>query len=117
MSVWHCSVVSVQLIDEQTGHADDDCDTAEQDDGHEAMDTMDEGADEAMPAHDQDIVEEEQEQAEPMQEDKAPPCVHPAGRTGELQGAQGTPKALASTLVLTADTTPSRPESVGIAAN
>lgn len=110
-------MVSVQLIDEQTGHADDDRDTAEQDDGHEAMDTMGEGADEAMPSHDQDMVEEEQDQAEPMQEDKAPPCVHPAGQAGEQQGAQGTPKALASTLVLPADTTPSRPESVGIAAD
>ncbi len=80
--------------------ADNDLDAAEEDVQHQATDTMDEAPVEAMPAADQDMAEEEQQLPEPMQEDKVPSSVHHAGLRDDVQGAQGTPKALASTVVI-----------------
>ncbi len=75
---------------------------AEQGDGDEAVDEMDamyEGPAEAMPGQDHDMAEEEQQRPEPMQQDKVLPSVNSAGVRDDLAGAQGTPKALASSLV------------------
>ncbi len=86
---------------EELCYADDTHDTDEQQNA-EAVDEMDaiyEGPAEAMPAQDQDMAEEEQQCAEPVQQDKMLPSVNPAGVRDDLVGAQGTPKALASTLV------------------
>ena len=86
---------------EELCYADDTHDADEQQNA-EAVDDMDaiyEGPAEAMPAQDQDMAEEEQQHAEPVQQDKVLPSVNPAGVRVDLVGAQGTPKALASTLV------------------
>ncbi len=86
---------------EELCYADDTHDADEQQNA-EAVDDMDaiyEGPAEAMPAQDQDMAEEEQQHAEPVQQDKVLPSVNPAGVRDDLVGAQGTPKALASTLV------------------
>ena len=82
-------------------YADDTHDAAEQqnDEAVDEMDAMYEGPAEAMPAQDRDMAEEEQQRPEPMQQDKVLPSVNTAGVRNDLIGAQGTPKALASTLV------------------
>jgi len=86
-------------------YADDTHDAAEQhdDEAVDAMDAMYEGPAEAMPGQDQDMAEEEQQHPEPMQQDKVLPAVNSAGVRDDLVGAQGTPKALASTLVCQRD--------------
>ncbi len=83
---------------EELCYADDTHDAAEQHSGDGAGDEVDamyEGPAEAMPCQDQDMGEEEQQCPEPVQQDKVLPSVV----RHDLVGAQGTPKALASTLV------------------
>ena len=67
---------------------------------------MEEAPAEAMPERDQVMAEQQEEpepmqqQApEPMQEEETKPAVLAVGLKDEGQGAQGTPKAAASTLV------------------
>ena len=90
---------------EELCYADDTHDTAEQqnDEAVDEMDAMYEGPAEAMPAQDQDTAEEEQQRPEPMQQARVLPSVNPAGVKDDLVGAQGTPKALASTRVCQQD--------------
>ena len=90
---------------EELCYADDPHDTAEQqnDEAVDEMDAMYEGPAEAVPAQDQDMTEEEQQRPEPMQQARVLPSVNPAGVRDDLVGAQGTPKALASTLVCQQD--------------
>ena len=60
---------------------------------------MDEGGVDAMPEKDQDKAEDEPQHPEAMQEDLVVPAKQPMRPKDDHQGGQGTPKALASTLV------------------
>lgn len=67
-----------------------------------AADPMDQDGRDAAPDTDQmvhDAQQEQQQQPEAMQEDLVKPIARPVRLHDGLQGAQGTPKAVASTLV------------------
>ena len=74
---------------------------AQQEAAHAVPEPMEEGDSQAEPDRDQQVVEDaQQQQPAVMQEDMAKPDVHSARLQGDAQGpGQGTPKALASTLV------------------
>ena len=70
---------------------------------HAAADPRDQDDREAVPDSDQMVQdaqqEQQQQQPEAMQEDLVKPIARPVRLQDGLQGAQGTPKAVASTLV------------------
>lgn len=66
---------------------------------HDVPSTMDEDSHNAEPESKQNIMQEDQQEPEAMQEDPVKPIARPARLQPESHGAQGTPKAVASTLV------------------
>ena len=67
---------------------------------HAVTDPMDEDTGSAVPGSNQQMQDaQQQQQPEAMKEDLVKPVAHSVRLQGDEQGGQGTPKALASTLV------------------
>lgn len=83
--------------------AEDMLEATHQEAAEPAADPMDQDGRDAMPDSDQMVQdaqqEQQQQQPEAMQEDLVKPIARPVRLHDSLQGPQGTPKAVASTLV------------------
>ena len=66
---------------------------------HDVSQTVNEDNHIVQPDSKQQVMQEDQQEPEAMQEDPVKPVARPARLQPEPHGAQGTPKAVASTLV------------------